>query len=130
MFLMVRTGYTYTFSVYFYTFRLVFSSISHCILHHFALHFAPFCLAFSIKTHYVLHHIAMRLAAYCTIFSDKWPKNQCKWWLLDINIHFASICNYTLFAPKPTLARIDFLRQGWRLVNKKGTHNVKFITKN
>ena len=29
------------------------------------------------------------------------------------------------FAPKPTFARIDFLRQGWRLVDRKGTHNVK-----
>ena len=30
-----------------------------------------------------------------------------------------------LFAPKATLARIDFLRQGERLVDKNGTHNVK-----
>ena len=29
-----------------------------------------------------------------------------------------------LFAPKATLARIDFLRQGERLVDKNGTHNV------
>ena len=33
--------------------------------------------------------------------------------------------NYPLFAPKQTFARIDFLRQGWRLVDKKATHNVK-----
>ena len=33
--------------------------------------------------------------------------------------------NYPLFAPKQTSARIDFLRQGWRLVDKKATHNVK-----
>ena len=33
--------------------------------------------------------------------------------------------NYPLFAPKQTSARIDFLRQGGRLVDKKGTHNVK-----
>jgi len=32
-----------------------------------------------------------------------------------------------LFASKPTFARIDFLRQGERLVNKKGTHSVKFV---
>ena len=37
--------------------------------------------------------------------------------------------NYPLLAPKQTFARIDFLRQGERLVDKKGTHNVKFITK-
>jgi len=38
--------------------------------------------------------------------------------------------NYPRFTSKPTFARIDFLRQDERLVDKKGTHNVKFITKN
>ena len=33
------------------------------------------------------------------------------------------------FAPSQTSARIDFLRQGWRLVGKMGTHNVKICTK-
>ena len=33
--------------------------------------------------------------------------------------------NYPLLASKQTFARIDFLRQGERLVDKKGTHNVK-----
>ena len=33
--------------------------------------------------------------------------------------------NCSLFASKQTFARIDFLRQGERLVDKKGTHNVK-----
>ena len=33
--------------------------------------------------------------------------------------------NYPLFAPKQTSARIDFLRQGGRLVDEKGSHNVK-----
>ena len=33
--------------------------------------------------------------------------------------------NCPLLAPKQTSARIDFLRQGERLVGKKGTHNVK-----
>ena len=33
--------------------------------------------------------------------------------------------NCPLFASKQTSARIDFLRQGGRLVGKKGTHNVK-----
>ncbi len=37
---------------------------------------------------------------------------------------------YSSFASKPTFARIDFLRQDERLVDKKGTHNVKFTTKN
>ena len=36
--------------------------------------------------------------------------------------------NYPLWASKQTSARIDFLRQGGRLVGKKGTHNVKSCT--
>jgi len=35
-----------------------------------------------------------------------------------------------LFASKQTFARIVFLRQGERLVDEKGTHNVKIPTKN
>ena len=38
--------------------------------------------------------------------------------------------NYPPVAPKQTFARIDFLRQGARLVDEKGTHNVKFHTEN
>ena len=37
--------------------------------------------------------------------------------------------NCPLFASKQTAARIDFLRQGERLVDKKGTHNVKILAK-
>ena len=33
--------------------------------------------------------------------------------------------NYPPVAPKQTFARIDFLRQGWRLVDKKGSIRVK-----
>ena len=33
--------------------------------------------------------------------------------------------NYPLLAPKQTFARIDFLRQGGRLVDKTATYNVK-----
>ena len=36
--------------------------------------------------------------------------------------------NYPLLASKQTFARIVFLRQGERLVDKKGTHNVKICT--
>ena len=36
----------------------------------------------------------------------------------------------TLFCIKTTFSRIDFLRQGVRLVSGKGTHYVKFITEN
>ena len=35
--------------------------------------------------------------------------------------------NYPLLMPKQTSARIDFLRQDERLVDKKGTYNVKII---
>ena len=38
--------------------------------------------------------------------------------------------NYPLLASKQTSARIDFLRQGERLVDEKGTHNVKIFTEN
>ena len=34
----------------------------------------------------------------------------------------------TLIASKPTSARIDYLRQGGRLMAKKGTQNVKIYT--
>ena len=35
-----------------------------------------------------------------------------------------------LFASKQTSARIEFLGQGGRLVSRKGTYNVKILTKN
>ena len=37
--------------------------------------------------------------------------------------------NQSLFASKQTFARIDYLRQGEQLADKKGTFNVKFPTK-
>ena len=40
------------------------------------------------------------------------------------------MCNYPFLASKQTFARIDFLRQGERLVSRKGTHNVKILTEN
>ena len=36
--------------------------------------------------------------------------------------------NYPLWASKQTFARIDFLRQGGRLADKKGAFCVKFLT--
>ena len=38
--------------------------------------------------------------------------------------------NYPLLASKQTFARIDFLRQGERLVDRKDTYYVKILTKN
>ena len=37
------------------------------------------------------------------------------------------MCNYPLLTPKQTFARIDYLRQGERLVDRKGTRNVKIL---
>ena len=48
---MVLEGYVYTIAVYIYAFRLAFSSILHCVLHHFTLRLAAYCTAFSTKTH-------------------------------------------------------------------------------
>jgi len=47
-----------------------------------------------------------------------------------IKIHFAAFTNLPQFASKQTCARIDYLRQGGQLVDKKGTHNVKIYTEN
>jgi len=44
---MVLKGVVYTIAVDVYAFRLVFSCILHCILHHFTLRFAPKRTAFS-----------------------------------------------------------------------------------
>ena len=43
-------------------------------------------------------------------------------------IHFTCIYNHPTFAAKQTSARIDFLRQGGQLVDKKATFSVKFLT--
>ena len=88
--------------------RTTYSGILPCILHQNALHFAP----------------------KRTLFCSKQPRKWCKWRFFEINIHFSVCTDYPLFAPKPTFARIVFLRQGERLVNENGTHNVKFLTKN
>ena len=48
---MALRGFVYTIAVYFYAFRLAFSSIQHRILLHFTLRFAAKRIAFSTKTH-------------------------------------------------------------------------------
>ena len=53
LFLKVREGCIYTIQVYFYAFRLAFSSILPCVLHHFTLRFAPKRTVISTKTHCV-----------------------------------------------------------------------------
>jgi hypothetical protein len=54
MYLMVREGFIYTIAADIYAFRLAFSTILHCVLHHFTLHLAPKRTAFCIKTHFIL----------------------------------------------------------------------------
>ena len=130
IFLMARKGFVYTISMDIYAFRLAFSSILPCIQHQNALHLAPKLTAFSTKTHCVQRHIARHLAAKRTTFCSKQPKIWCKWRFFEINIHFALCTSYPRFASKQTFARIDYLRQGVRLVNGKATHNVKICTKN
>ena len=66
MFFMVLKGFVYTIVMDVYAFRLAFSSILHCVLHHFALRFAPKRTSFSTKTHPILHQNARHLAANST----------------------------------------------------------------
>ena len=68
MFFMVRRGFVYTIAVDIYAFRLAFSSILHCVLHHFTLRLASKRTAFSSILPCVQRHIALHLAPYCTIF--------------------------------------------------------------
>ena len=118
------------FASYFAVFSTAFCTILPCIQHQNALHLAPKRTAFSTKTDCIQRQNALRLAPKRTAFSSKQPPKWCKWRLFEINIHFSVCTDYPLFASKQTFARIDFLRQGERLVNRKGSYNVKFLTKN
>ena len=53
MFFKHLEGFIYTISVHFYSCRLAFSTILHCVLHQNALHLAAFHPAFSTKMHCV-----------------------------------------------------------------------------
>ena len=55
---MVLQGYIYTIAAYFYAFRLAFSCILHCVLHHFTLRLASKRTAFCTILHYILLKIA------------------------------------------------------------------------
>ena len=78
MFFKHLEGFVYTIAAHFYSFRLAFSTILHCVLHHFALHLAAFYLAFCTKTHCVLHQNALHLAPKRSTFSCKWLKIWCR----------------------------------------------------
>ena len=127
MYFMVLKGYVYTIVMVIYAFRLALSTILHCILHHFTLHLAPKRSAFCGISPCVLHQNAVHLAANCTSFGWKQPKIWYNLRFYAMCVHFTCIYNHPTFAPKQTSARIEFLRQGWRLVDKKGTLSVKFL---
>ena len=119
-----------------YAFRRAFCTILPCIQHQNALCLAPKRTAFSTKTHCIQHqnalHLAPKRTAFSTkhtSFSSKQPLNGCKWWLFEINIQFTALACYPLFASKQTFARIDFLRQGERLVDKKPLIMLKSVLK-
>ena len=128
-YLVVLKGYIHTIALYFYAYRPTFSGKKHCILHHFTLRFAAKRTAFCTKTYCILHQNAGYFAPKRTTFSGKPPQKWCKWRFLQINIHFANVHLPPLFATKQTFARIDFLRQGGQLVDKKGTLSVKISAK-
>ena len=68
---MPHRGYVYAIAVYFYAFRLAFSTILSRILHHFTLRLASKRTAFSIKTHCILHQNALHFAPQRTAFCTK-----------------------------------------------------------
>ena len=111
-------------------FCLAFSGILSGVQHQNTLHLASKWTAFCTKTHSIQHQNALRLAPKCTALSTNQPQNGCKWQFFEINIHFACVYMLPPFASKQTFARIDFLQQDRRLVDEKGTHNVKFLAKN
>ncbi|WP_210401332.1 hypothetical protein, partial [Prevotella sp. HMSC073D09] len=81
--------------------------------HQNALQLAPKRAAFSGILHYILPQIAQkRVLVAASLNKYSFP----------LHVQLTSFCT------KQTSARIDFLRHGWRLVNGKGTHNVKIYT--
>jgi len=57
-------------------------------------------------------------------------KKRLKWQAFEINIHFTAFPDQPLSSSKTTFARIVFLGQGERLVDKKGTYYVKNYAEN
>ena len=106
------------FALHLVPFRTAFSTISPCVLHHFTLYFAPKRTAFCTILHCVLHQNAPH-------FAPNSKKKRLKWQAFEINIHFTAFTDQPLPSSKTTFARIVFLGQGERLVDKKGTYYVK-----
>jgi len=72
----------------------------------------------------------MRFAPYCTIFGNKQPQKGYKWRPFEINIHFVAFTHCPFLASKQPFARIDFLRQVGRLVEKNAVITSKSLLKN
>ena len=64
----VLEGFVYTIVVDIYAFRLAFSSILHCVLHHFTLRLAPKRTAFCTKTPFILQQNTPKLVQM-TVFT-------------------------------------------------------------
>ena len=134
---MVLQGFVYTIAVDIYAFRLAFSRIQHCVQRQNTLRFAPKYLAFCTKIPCVLQQNALHLAPKRTAFSIKTHyillQMALKWVQMAVCLNknsFYCMHMLPLFASKTTFARIAFLGQGERLVDRKGTHNVKFLAEN
>ena len=126
---MVLKGFLYAIAVDVYAFRLAFSGKLHPILQHFTLRLAPKRTAFSTRTQGIQHQNTRYFAPKRTVFCCKQPRNWCKWLSFQIKIHFPACTCHPYFASKQTFARIDFLRQGWRLVTKKAVIMLNFLLK-
>ena len=125
----VLEDFVYTIAVDIYAFRLAFSSILRCIQHQNTLHLVPKHPAFCIKTYCIQHQNALHLAPKRPSFCSKTPQNWCKWRSLLNKYSFCQHSHTTLFPSKQTFARIDFLRQGGRLVIKWALIMLKFLPK-
>ena len=120
---MACKGLFYTIAVDIYTFRLVFCRISHCVLHHFTLRLASKRTAFCTKLHCILRQNAANLA-------NNGPKAGANCGFMQcVFILPAFTTNPFLHQNKPSRESI-FCGWGGRLVDFKGTHNVKILAEN
>ena len=62
---MVLEGYVYTIAVYFYAFRIAFSSILHGVLYHFSLRLAPKRVFVAVVLNKNSFHRIHRLIPFC-----------------------------------------------------------------
>ena len=132
IFLMVLKGFVYTIAVYFYAFRLAFSSILACVQHQNALHLAPKRTAFSTKTLCIQHQNALHLAPKRTAFSGILhpfsSKQLPKRVQMTVLIHKNSSCLHAQTNPfciKTNLRENRLFAARWEFDAEKGSQNVK-----